>query len=314
MSNLFTANDVLWAGIEVAEGVDPGLTAANCIRVLDLDVQTPNDTNAKEISRGFFGAFPQQITNLRTEVNFSVCMAASGVAGTPPDYGVFLRMVGFEETLNAGTSVEYCPRSAGFETGTLYPHKDRNLHQSNGVRGNWTLTLPSGDFPLWGFNMIGSYNGPVDILTQAACTTANIVDPVIGSSTNVPRMRIGDGAGGFIDLCVSELTLDGGNDINRRQLYNCEGTSLSGRAITGSVTYDAFAVGDFDPYALWQDGTEVPLEFTHGIIPGNIVAGDAPAMQILNISYGDDNGCTQHTLDFQLNPVAGNDELCFLLS
>lgn len=311
MSNLFTANDVLWAAIEATEGVDPGLTAANCVRVLDLDVQTPNDTNAKEISRGFFGAFPQQITNLRTETNFSVCMAGSGVVGTPADYFVFLRMVGFEQTINAGVDVQLAPRSAGFETGTLYPYKDRNLHQTNGVRGNWTLTLPSGDFALWGFNMLGSYNSPVDNTTQAACTVANIVDPVIGSSVNVPRMRMGDGGGGFIDLCVSELSLDGGNDINRRQLYNCENTSLSGRSITGSVTYDAFAINDFNPYALWENATEVPLQFTHGIVPGNIIQGDAPAMQILNISYGDDNGCTQHTLDFQLNPVVGNDELLF---
>lgn len=328
-----TDNKLLLAAIESVFGTVPAMTGADAVLVSELDVQTPNDVVERNLARGYLGAQRKRTTNRRQTTSFGVLAGGSGVPSTPPAYGKFLRACGFQQFIDGtldiltGTmpslvldsppvaNVQYKPRSSGFESIALRAYMDRNTHTSGGNYGTWSLTLPSGDFPEFEFEFTGDYDAPADS-APATPTYANAEEPVIGSSSNVPLLALEteNGSGDFITMCASEISFDAGNDVQRRQQYNCENSKIGAREITGSITFDALQLTDFDPYDIWSVDDLIQFQVQHGIIAGNIMQIYAPQLQILEITYGEDNGTLQHTINFQLVPLIGNDDILFTFS
>jgi len=99
-------------------------------------------------------------TGQYVEISFPVEIAGSGAAGTSPGYSVLLEGCGFDETINASTSVVFAPNSDSTESLTLYFWQSGQLHKVTGARGTFTMSLSPGEIPVFNFTFTGLYNAP----------------------------------------------------------------------------------------------------------------------------------------------------------
>jgi hypothetical protein len=84
--------------------------------------------------------------------------------------------------------------------------------------------------------------------------------------------------------------------------------------MTGSVVLDMVlkATKDWEAAAIAE--TKFVLAAVHGTVAGNIVSLDAPAVQIGQLTHGDDQKVAQNTLPLMFIPDSGNDELVITVS
>lgn len=308
--SLFLENAMLRAALT---GVTP-LDDTHDILCEDLSIEPQGDVVERNEYRGHFGAKRRATTNRRLQTTFLTRVAGSGTAGDPAQHSPLLRACGMEETVVAVTSVAYTPRSTGFESCTLEPTMDRHKHSSANNQGNLTLTLPSGDFPSYNFTFTGDYSSPADIGAPVVYSTpGNIEDSLIGNSTVVPTLEVTpvvDGTPGSAQaICVSEISIDLGQNVSRRQLYNCEKNEITGRAASITLTYDAELLATFDPFAIWEEDDQLELDVQHGTVAGNITTIAVPLFHVEGVTYGEADGVIQQTLTGALLPVSGDDEI-----
>ena len=132
---------------EATYGTDSSPAGTDALLVRNLEI-TPieADVVSRDLIRNYLGNSPQLLANTRVSITFQVELAGSGTAGTPPRYGALLRACGLLEAVVASTSVTYTPRSAGFESATIYFNNDGIRHVLTGCRGTFKLTGGTGRF------------------------------------------------------------------------------------------------------------------------------------------------------------------------
>lgn len=199
--------------------------------------------------------------------------------------------------------VAYQPAGSDEESLTLYFNMAGNRHKVLGARGSVATEFQQGQLPRYRFKFVGLYVGP-DSSAQPSVTLAPFKQPLPVNNANTPDFSVH----GY-SAVLKSLTLDLGVQARHRDYVNSAAVVIADRAGSGSVAIEAPAISTKDFFAAALAATLGPLGIVHGITAGNIVAVDAPKVQVIKPRYGDDQGIATLEMDLVPTPDAGNDEL-----
>jgi hypothetical protein len=295
---------LLLAKIESTYGTSSTPTGAEAILVSDLEVKPLEvDLKDRELIIPYFGNTEKVVSMRMVEVTFSVELAGSGAAGTPPKYGACLQACGLNETIVATTSVTYAPVSSAIKSVTLDFYADGTRHLITGARGTWSMEGEVGEIPKIEFEFTGLYTPPGALSTPSA-TFAGQADPVVMNSENTTAVEVH----GFAARLES-FSLELSNEVVYRQLAGAtREVRITNRKPEGEVQIETPAIGSKDYFAAVSGQTLGTMEFQHGQVAGNIITFAAPAVNLGSPSYEDSDGVMMLSLPFMPNPTTGNDE------
>lgn len=303
---LLTRKRLLLAKAEVTYGTDPvPVAGTDDVLISELSL-TPlqQDYVSRDLIRGYLGNFDQLPTSARVMAEFSVELAGYPTAGTPiASISALLRSCGLAETISAGVDVAYNPVSTAFDSCTIYVNVDGVLHALTGCRGTFSISLDSQQIPRIRFSMTGLFNAVAD----AAQGTPSYAQqqPAVATTVNTTALSLQ----AITDACLSALSLDLANTVEHLRWIGCdEEIRITDRRPTGSVTLEAPLMAGKNWFAAVNAATTGGFTITHGPA-GNRVVLAAPAVQLTNPRYGDQQGIATLQMDMQVLPDAGNDEL-----
>ena len=304
-------NKILLFQIEAAYGTDPVPTGANDA-FLATDVQlNPMEGNdvSRELETPYLGAQPTIPTELHRKLSFKVELVGSGVVGTAPGWGPILRACGVAETIIPDTSVTYNPISDDHESGTFYIWIDSTLFQLTGSRGNAKMSFNAQGIPYLEFAFTGLYSTAAETPRVDPDLSA-FQDPLVATNQNTPTFTM-DGD----DFVMRSCMLDLGNQIEPRFLINSEGILITDRADVLQTTVEAVPLTEFDPFALAEGQTTVPIILSHGTVAGLIATLNIPTAQIQR-PQGLES--TQNIVEWPLRmvpqPTVGDDQWTLVLT
>jgi hypothetical protein len=291
---------------EAAYGVDADtetgvdVDGADAVLVSDLSI-TPqsSDVVSRNLIRPYLGASQQLLANTKVECTFSVELAGSGTAGTPPQYGKALKACGLIEAAIANTSVTYEPRSTNFGSVTIYYLIDGVRHKVTGCRGTFSISASVGDIPTINFSFTGIYTPPTDSALVTP-TYANQDDPLLFKNGNTTSFQLLSYAG-----ALQSFAFELGNSLVYRELVGgSKEVLITDRASTGSVSTEAPLTDTFDYFekAVDDDVALGNLQFTHGTVAGNIVQFLSANVDIGDVSYGDQDGIAMLEIPYTCVP------------
>ena len=291
---------------EATYGTDSSPAGTDALLVRNLEI-TPieADVVSRDLIRNYLGNSPQLLANTRVSITFQAELAGSGTAGTPPRYGALLRACGLLEAIVLSTSVTYTPRSAGFESATIYFNNDGIRHVLTGCRGTFTMNCEVGQIPTLDFTMIGVYNAPTDTALPTT-TYSQQASPLIFRQGNTSAFQFFSYAG-----CLQSVSFDMANETVYRELVGCTKEILiTNRAPAGTVMIEAPTLATKDYFNIAQTETTGNLTFLHGTAAGNRVTFTAGQCDITNPTYADQDGVQMLNIPYVAVPTtAGNDEL-----
>jgi tail tube protein len=296
---------VLLAKIEATYGLDPAPTGvANAILATDV-VLAPmeGDDVSRNLERPYLGGQETIPVALHSTLTFSTELAGSGAAGTAPLWGVLARACGCAEVITAGVSVAYSPISLSMESVTFYFWIGTVKHVMKGARGKPVSTLNAQGIPVIRWTFMSLFTMPVDA-AQAVPTLAAWQEPLVATKANTPTFTING-----VALVLRSFTFDFGNDVQQRLLVGKEEILIVDRAETLACQVEAVALATFNPFALAQARTLVPVNIVHGTVAGNIVTIAAPTAQVQRLSgYENQQNVLEWPLRVDPKPNAGNDQ------
>lgn len=305
MAPVLMRTRALLAKIETTEGTDPTPTgAANAILCGNIQV-SPMVAGMADRVAAFptFGSQPQVPVNIYPMVEFDTEGQGSGTVDTAPAWGPLVRACGMAETITASTKVEYTPISASQESVTIYANESGTNHKLTGTRGTFALKFDKNSYPIFSWRMMGRYNDPAAV-SLPSLTLTGWKDPLPINDVNTPTFTI-DGT----DLVLESMQIDFGNNVIVRDRPNAKYVAITDRNMTGTVTFEAPAIGTKDFFAIAKPPTLVALQIVHGISAGYILQVDAPKVQLQNLQYVDIDGIRHLQAALRLNRNSGNDEL-----
>lgn len=304
---LLARKKLLLAKTETTYGTDATPTgAANAFVTRNLSI-TPlaGDTVSRGLDQANLGNELQIQVGQYVELEFEVEVAGGGAAGTAPKYGPLLTACAFVETINAGVSVVYAPTStvANFKSLTMYFHHDGQKHAVTGARGTVSCDMVPGTIPAFKFKFTGLYNAPSSTADPALTLTGFQV-PLAVNKTNTPTFSFHSTSGPMYSL-----TWDIANEISYQNVVGSESVQMVDRAPTGSIVIESPAISSKSWFATALASTTSSLQLVHGVTAGNIVQFDAPAVEVFNPRYGENQGVSTIEMNLAFVPSAGNDEL-----
>ena len=297
---------LLLAKVEATSGTAEALVAADAILAAGIEV-TPlaGETTSREIEYAWYGHAGDIPINTHQQIAFKIELAGSGAAGTAPAWGKLLQGCAFAETITAGMKVDYNPITGAEQSLTIGINIDGQLHTLQGSRGTFTLEVNSNGIPYINFTFTGLWTDPSATAAVANPVYAPFKKPLISSNANTPTFEFLGQAG----LGLTAFSYDHANSVTHRELINTDNEVLiTGRAPTGSVTYDAVAFGTLNPAKKARDGDEGALQVIHGVGAGKIIELNAPKVQLSAPTYSDSDGVWQIQTGMSFVPNAGNDE------
>lgn len=308
-------NSIVTAKVETTVGVDAAPTGpANAVLLSDVTI-TPLDSQAidRPLIRGSFGGSEQLVGPANVKLSYSVELAGSGAAATPPAWGALLQGCAVAEgLLTTPARVEYTPVSSGLKTLTQYYYDDGLVHKLLASMGNCTLSAKVGERPMLRFEWTGLDGGivatpnPTGTFTAwkkpVAMTKANVIDITLGATY---------AAGALTDGTIynsTGLELNFGNTVNFTPMLSTEVVDISDRQSTATVEMELTAAQEAALMVKVKANETQSLGFTIGTVSGNKVLIFAPAVQLTNPRKSELNGNRLIGFDLRLVPVNGNDE------
>lgn len=303
---LLARKKILLAKVEGTYGNDPTPDGTNdAIQTSDMSI-TPlaGPTVSRNLDRANFGGDLQIQAGQFVELSFMVEVAGGGAVDTAPPWAVLVGACGFDETVNASTSVEYDPVSASIDSVTLYFHHDGQLHKLTGARGTFSIAMDAGTLPKFNFSFTGLYNAPSSTSDPTPVLSAfQTVVPVNNANTTTFDLH-------SVGLTVSAFNIDIGNEVVYRNVVGSETVEIVDRAVVGSVTFEAPAISTKSWFATALASTTGALQVIHGTATGNIVTIDAPNVQVISPTYDESDGISMITANLSMVPGSGgNDEI-----
>jgi hypothetical protein len=294
----------LLAKVETTYATDALPTgAANAILVSGVKitplVQTAID---RKVIIPYLGGMGKITVDAHVELSFDVELAASGIAGTAPGWGVLLKGCAMAEVISAGVSVAYSPVSSGEQSLTLAFTQDGILHTLKGARGTVTGKLSPKGAPMLSFKFQGLYAAPSDSAMPA--TTLSAFKAPLGVTAGVTTASL-HGYAGFI----SDFSFDLGNQVVYRPLINNESVQFVDRNAKGSITLEMPTIATKDFFGIARAGTLGAFTLTHGTVAGSKIKIDAPAVQLDAPQYTAADNIVHLQMGIEFTPVTGNDEL-----
>lgn len=314
----FIRNTIITAALETSYGVDAGPTGADAMLVSAQTIRPLVANNVpRDLTRGYFGGSEQLVGTAYVELSFTVELAGSGTATTPPKWGRLLQAMGFAQTIGAA-SVDYTLVSSfgASSSLTINYHLEGQLHKLLGARGTWSLGMGVGARPELRCRFIGLYGGlttatdPTPVYTAfrtpQVVTDANTGDLLIGAVTYTGSTGVIAGGTAFPS---AGLQLELGNNLVFQPLLTLEEVLITQREITGNISLNLTAAQAVSAMTDVRANTLTALGLTHGATAGNIIGIYAPTIQRVDPAVSDLNGVAMHDYGIRLVPSSGNDEL-----
>lgn len=310
MSNLITAtrkwrSKALLVKTEPVYGDDAVPTgAANWIEARNVQL-TPMDTDKvqRNIDLPYKGNAGTILVGFWAKLSFDVAMAPSGIVATAPKWGPLMLACGTAETIVAATSVVYNLVSANYSSVTGYMNIAGVLHKLQGMRGTVKGKISAKGTPMLSFSFDGVYATPGLGALPTVTRTGWAVEEGVNSVNTGPATING------IALAYSTLDWDFGNKIGRIDLPGPQREiTITDGAPTASLTVLAPDVATFNPFALAEAATVMPVSTVHGSAAGRRIKTDIQA-RIIGVEYDQIEGNAAYKLMLDPVPVAGNDEI-----
>lgn len=202
----------------------------------------------------------------------------------------------------------YMPISTAFESGSIYMNEDGVLRRLLGTRGNPTWTLNNKAIPMIELEMTGLWSAPTDTALPTTVLTAWQKPPPVNSvQTTGIRLH------GFTAGVLSALSTDMANQVVFRSLPGAsEQVLITDRKPAGSITMESTTVAAKDWETAIKDAAIGAVSIQSGQTSGNIVKIDAPAAQLIDPEFSEQDGISMMTARLNLQPADGNDELTIM--
>lgn len=300
------------AKIEVTEGTDVGPTAlANAIELRDVTF-TPlaGDDLERQFIRPYFGHQGVDFAGEYGRLQFTVDFAGSGVAGTPPAWGVLKRACGYAETIVAATSVTYEKASDDPESVTIYVNIDGVNHVFVGARGKSSASMTAKQVSSLTFELTGLL-GPIADVPLPAATYSAWKRGLIVSKANTPVCTLF-----AAELIASAVTIDFGQSVTPRHRIYEESIAITDAKVTGSVTFEAKTIasgGDWFERARAVPKPKGQFALQHGTVAGNIIEIEGTAVEIGRPTYAQVDGIWDYTVPLFYTPTNGDDEISIVV-
>lgn len=308
---LLTRKRTILLKTEATYGTDAAPAGADALVVRNIDV-TPisADTVSRDLIRPYMGNSAQLLANSKVECNFEVELAGSGTAGTAPRWGPAMLACGTSATTVASTSVSYAPVSSSFSSATIYYFGDGIKHAVTGWRGTFEITGAVGQIPTLSFTGTGIYNAPTDAASPSV-TYTNQAEPLVFRDGNTSGFSLFSHSG-----CLSSFSFAVNNEVSYRELIGCSKEVLiTDRKPSGQLMIEMVPLATKDYFAIANGNTTGSLAITHGTTAGNRVVFTSPQTDLVNPSYGDDNGVIMLNVPYVSLPSnTGNDDFSLALT
>lgn len=298
-------NKTILVKSEATYGVDSTPTgAANWVEARNLTL-TPMDTDkaATNIMLPYMGNSGDIVVGQWAKLSFDIVLAPSGAVGVAPKWAALLMACGMAETVAAGISVTYNLISNNFPSVVAYMNIDGTLHKLLGMRGEVKAKVNAKAAPSFSFSFEAVYVTPsADALPTVTRTGWMQEEGVNSANTSAVSINA-------VPLSYSSFDWSFGNKVSRMDLPGPQREIvITDRSPQASITVLAPALAAFNPFALIEAGTIVPITTTHGSAAGKKVKTDLLA-RIIGMDYDKIEEMVAYKLTLQPIPVIGNDEI-----
>ena len=306
MMPIYEKQTVLLGTIQPKAGTYKEPLATENIEITDVTLSPfePEKSVELDLITDAFGAKQEFPVGIKVKLQFTIALAGSGTAATAPYWGQLMRMCGFAQVLiTTPPSVKYQPASGAFEMGSLVTYIGGNKHAMRDVRGTVSLEVKKLDFAKLKFDMTGVYVDPVSATIPNVSKKPRVTPPVLQAANTSLSLH------GIVNLCLSNLSLDIGNEIQYHEYLNCTPTlNIVDRKPKGSVEFIYELLSTKDWFAAVKNNADGTLKFNYGAVAGNKIQIDAPKVCLLKPTIGADAGL--RTLKMDMTPLAsaGNDD------
>ncbi|MFZ6747425.1 phage tail tube protein [Undibacterium sp. Ren11W] len=298
-------NKAVLIKLEATYGVDATPTgAANWIEARNVNL-TPMDTEkvATNIILPYMGNSGSIVVGQWAKLSFDVALAPSGVVGTAPKWAPLIMACGMAETIAPGVSVNYNLVSNAFSSVVGYINIDGTLHKLCGMRGEVKGKVNAKGAPMLSFSFDALYLMPATDGMPVVTRTGWKLEEGVNSKNTAPVSIDG------IALSYSAFDWSIGNKVARIDLPGPQyGIEISDRSPQASITVLAPDLAVFNPFAMADAGTTVPVSATHGSAAGKKIKTDLKA-RIVGVDYDQIDEMTAYKLTLEPLPVNGNDEI-----
>lgn len=297
---------------EAEYGADPTPAAATeaIITKGEPSFEVVGEAKAREIPLGYFGSVAPVNVGQALKATFTTELKGSGTAGTASRYGPLFKACNMTEAIVADTSVSYTPNSVlDGDSVTLYFHAGGTLHKLVGCVGTFKPTLTAGEIVMIEWEFTGLYSSGHASDVAYPSPTHESVAPIIWDQANFIMNDVED-------LVVTELSLDIGNNVIKRDNGNSANNGVAryvvtNRNSTGNVTIEKEALSTLNPWTLWDGATQFNIETKPTLTAGNIFEIEITGATLEVPGYADRENIRTWNKPFTINPTlsAGNNEI-----
>jgi hypothetical protein len=190
-----------------------------------------------------------------------------------------------------------------------------------GCRGNWGFDAQNGRYGVYNWNFQGRFD-PI----PSGATSGDIADvstptaPSFQALTTVPPTVHGATltVHNASTLVLRQVTFDLQNDVQRRenqlQGSGIESLLIVSRNPIGSIDPEATARAFFDPFRIWELGTQAAVNYQVGSTSGNRVLFNGPKVQLGIPAWEERNGIRVLRIPtrYGLDVSTGDDEFSLI--
>lgn len=295
---LLKRKKVLAAKIETTIGTAESLTASEAaFNVYSPMIQPTLEMESRE-GQGGFGRLSSVPGGRVGTATFRTYLEWDGTATEPSWADTFFPACGWVKSGQVYTPRSEAPGS-NVKTLTIGCYTDGKFESIAGAVGKFTVTLPTGKAGYIDWEFMGVYQGESDVA---------IIAPTYPT---VKPMRYAGGLAEWndVNLCVSQATIDSGNEIYMRECPTKVAGYISGiitdRQPKITVDPEAATVATQDRWAAWIAMTEYTLELdVAGPAGGStdaVLSFDAPKAQIINKQQADRGKLVTDQIEFACN-------------
>lgn len=289
---------VLAAKIETTIGTPISLSSADAaMNVYSPMIQANVEMEERE-GQGGFGYLPS-IAGARTgTATFRTYLEWDGSATEPAWADTFLPACGWVKSGQVYTPRSEAPGS-NVKTLTIGCYVDKLFKSISGAMGTFVVTLPTGKSGYIDWTFTGVWQEPSDVA---------IITPTYPTAKPL-KYTSGLAEWNDVNLCVSQVTIDAGNEVIMRECPTTAAGYISAIVTNRKpkITADpeASTVAAQDRWAAWLSSTEYALEIDVGGPAGGssdaVLSFDAPKATITNLQEADRGKFVTDQLEFACN-------------
>jgi hypothetical protein len=298
-------NRALTMKVEDVYGVDEAPTAEdNAMLTMEGSVSINATKLTRKLDKPHLGADPFVLVGKEATAEFDFDLLGNTAVGTSAPCAPILKSCGYAEVLVATTSATYNPISSAYASATIYFYHSGLLFKITGARGSIDI-----DFSIksWG-KAHAKYTGIIQLAAPTEATPGELTyigfrtPPAIEKETFLVNCMA-------VALNATAFKLSQGGDVAMYEGSEAREATYKARESTGSFTIFADALGVFNPWALANGHSQVPLFAEVGTVAGSITRVTCGQVQFEFSKITNLDGASGWEIPFTAPPTsAGNDE------